>query len=303
MVEQINSLDVYKTNGAAPLIFDHENREHSLLVENLEPDPRTIDGLRYFTETIKDPRFPCIGAKQTVGRPGKFVMNTYGNMTSKETAEAMACDILAFLKFAKPEEIGKSAGLKPTSFAGYFPTTQFEDEMAACRGILTLVKNLNDLDSQHFPVPSEPVQFSRNVEDTNFAVCVGGHPFFTAFFHPHKEISSPRKTSGPVFVNFNSHHGFYYLKSKGDTHERWLDIIRGNIKSNYGEPHPDLVHHGLWSEVMQYLTVSLEHRDQALALIREIFGLREDSELLQTLSNMQSIVRERAVNAGCPYHM
>lgn len=292
----------YLSNGYSPVLFHPEGENLSLITSDpIHPD--TQRGLRDFISIVRQPKFPCIGAKQTISHTGTFMMGSYDDMASIPTAEAISHDVMKFLEHSRPDEIGKSHGLKPTSFSAFFPNQQFEGELDACRQMLALVKNLLELDVKNFSTPSDPVLFSRNVEDPNFAVCVGGHPFFTAFFHAHKDSASPRKTDSGVYVNFNSHHGFYYLKGKVGVHERWLDIIRGNIERGYGPPHPDLVHHGLWSEVMQYLTVSELNRDAAIKMIGDVFGLAPDCELFKSLSEMRTIIRERATAAGCPYHV
>lgn len=301
--ERINeNINPYPQRGGGGALWDHKGVNLTPLKPDQHISDTLLSAIYYFVDLVREKRFPCIGAKQTIEKHGTFAMGEYGDMTSPETAEAISHDIFDFLKVARPEEMDNGGNLKPSSFSAYFSGTSFDNELEACRKILILIKNITDLDRLHFPIPTQPVKFSRQIDDPNFAVCVAGHPFFTAFFHPHREDSSPRKTDGKIFVNFNSHHGFYFLKNNGN-HEQWLDIIRKNIKNGYGEPHPDLVHHGLWSEVMQYLTVSNANRQAAIQLIAAIFDLPNESELFTKLEEMRAVVKERAIAAGCPYHI
>lgn len=198
------------------------------------------DSAELFRTFVRDPAFPCVGAKAALSR-GQMEILTARNITS-------AWDDLAVLP--RLAALAASYRADPKLFQTLvvvFDASPQLDEPSFETALWERVQSLSDKDEWfgHRPDP----RVSSDPEDPHFSLSFGGEAFFVVGLHP--RASRPaRRFVHPALV-FNLHDQFEQLRSAGR-----YDTLRASIldrdRALAGSINPMLARHGSSSEARQY---------------------------------------------------
>lgn len=195
---------------------------------------------RRFRAFIKQPDFPCVGAKSALGKGrmriivGRDLRSGWDDLrilpSLMKIAEDYGRDPLPFQSLAVVFE--EDAGLSEE---------QFE------RHLWQRLQSLTDKDAWLGQQPDPRV--SADPDDPHFSLSFGGEAFFVVGLHP--GASRPaRRFDRPALV-FNLHDQFERLRAEG-----LYDKLRGTIIARdvalAGDANPMLAVHGTISEARQY---------------------------------------------------
>lgn len=188
---------------------------------------------------IRDPAFPCVGAKSALARAQIRVV----------TGEDIRCPsddrriLSALYDFLVSHEADKKMF---TSFAAVFQGPCTLDEEAFERHLWARLNALHNLDTERFPwSPS----VSCNPAAPDFGFSLGGHAFFIVGLHPGSSRTA-RRLAHPAIV-FNLHEQFQDLRMRGQYHRIKDTIVDRDVKLD-GSPNPMIAEHGTTSEARQY---------------------------------------------------
>lgn len=220
----------------------------------------------YLDRLIRDESFPCI-LGQTAVRTDQVSFSAYDDIADPATAEGVLHDLLRFQEeFEVPDNPRGKRGIFRSSLAA-FRSPEITDELQGAEVLYTLLKNMYDINSQHFEWPDG---FSSDLSSPDFAYPAGRTAHFIAYFH--SAATTPARKSDVQFIVFNSHHVVDAFKATGmDNHARAKAIIR----SRQQQPlHPYLGNHRDVEEWRQYtlLTPTLEMEEKERELRTRIFG-------------------------------
>lgn len=191
-------------------------------------------------DLIRQPRFPCVGAKSALAKGGLRI-ETAGLLTS-------TCDDLRIhdrlARWSRAWRPG-SAALRSIAFVFSGPRhldeTDFEaalwDRLGALRAI--------DV-ARGYP---SAAGFSTDPHAPNFALSFGGRAYFAVGMHPQASRRA-RRAPSPTIV-FNLHDQFAQLRKAG-RYERMRAVILARDTAFDGRPNPMIARHGETSEARQY---------------------------------------------------
>jgi uncharacterized protein len=193
-----------------------------------------------FRSFIREPSFPCVGAKSALGRDSLRII-VARNMRS-------GWDDLRILPSLMELAAAYRADPEPfQSLAVVFDTDEGVDEAEFERLLWQRLKSLSDKDEWLGQQPDPRV--SHDPDDPHFAMSFGGEAFFVVGLHP--GASRPaRRFSHPVIV-FNLHDQFERLRASG-LYDRLSTKIIDRDVALAGSANPMLAPHGTVSAARQY---------------------------------------------------
>lgn len=220
----------------------------------------------YVSRLIKDKSFPCI-LGQTAVRVDQYSFSAYDDITDPQVAEGVLHDIVRFQQeFEVPAKPTGPRGIFRTALVA-FQSPEITDELQGAEVLYTLLRNMHDLNSQHYEWTAG---FSNDLHSPDFGFSAGESAHFIAYFHPRAGV--PARVSEVNFIVFNSHHVVDAFKATGmDNHARAKAIIR----SKQVQPiHPYLGDHRAVEEWRQYALLPADPETEAkeLALRTRILG-------------------------------
>lgn len=209
-----------------------------------------------FYKFVKDPTFPCVFGLAAVNIR-QYAFNAYGDMRTKETAEGVLHDIVRYQnEFEVPETPKLQKGILRT-FLAAFQTPQPKDQLEGSEALYTLMANMHELNSQHYPWPEK---YSRDVDSNTFGFAAGRSAHFIAHFYPQAPV--PARVSPDLhFAVFNSHAIVEAYKEEAgmDKHARAKALIR----SRQSYVHPALGNFGDTPDFPQYTLLDTDPDTQA----------------------------------------
>ncbi len=196
-----------------------------------------IDDFRAF---IRDPAFPCVGAKSALSRERMRILvahdlaSAWDDLAIIDAIHALAADYRADPVLFQ-------------SLAILFPDSDPMSETAFEANLWDRVQSLSDKDSWLGQAPDPRV--SGDPDDPHFSLSFGGEAFFVVGLHPGSSRPA-RRYAVPVLV-FNLHDQFEQLRAQGRYEKLRGAIIERDV-ALAGSVNPMLAQHGTISEARQY---------------------------------------------------
>ncbi len=193
-----------------------------------------------FANWVKDPEFPCVGAKSALARSQiRFVIGR--DFSSAWDDLALHKSIVDFARSYSDDRTLFQSLVVIYESGSPDDETQFEDGMWA---------HLNSLTQKDVWLGEHPDQrVSSNPDDPHFSLSFGGEAFFVVGLHP-KASRPARRFIAPAMV-FNLHDQFEQLRQ-----QQRYDTLRAAILARdeklAGSANPMLANHGSISEARQY---------------------------------------------------
>jgi FPC/CPF motif-containing protein YcgG len=193
-----------------------------------------------FKAFVKDPSFPCVGAKSALGR-GQMRIVVGRDMRS-------AWDDLRI--YPNLLDLARGYARDPALFQSLVVLFEIDpelDEPAFETVLWERIQSLTDKDEWLGQDPDPRV--SADPGDPHFSLSFGGEAFFIVGLHP--RASRPaRRFERPALV-FNLHDQFEQLRASGLYEKMRATIIDRDV-ALAGSPNPMLASHGAISEARQY---------------------------------------------------
>lgn len=193
-----------------------------------------------FQAFVRDPEFPCVGAKSALGR-GRMRFVIGRDLRS-------AWDDLRILPSL--HDLAASYRADPVLFQSLIVLFEEDaglDELGFETNLWARLQSLTDKDDWLGQQPDPRV--SHSPDDPHFSLSFGGEAFFVVGLHP--AASRPaRRFDRPALV-FNLHDQFERLRAEGSYEKLRGTIIERDV-AIAGEPNPMLARHGASSEARQY---------------------------------------------------
>ncbi|MEG3181898.1 guanitoxin biosynthesis heme-dependent pre-guanitoxin N-hydroxylase GntA [Sphingomonas sp. LT1P40] len=208
-----------------------------MLKPSNDSDHPLADAFRRF---VKDPAFPCVGAKSALSRHQmRFVVGR--DIRSAWDDLRIYPNLLALAEGYKVE---------PTLFQSLVVLFEEdaglgEDEFEA--NLWARVQSLSEKDEWLGQKPDPRV--SDDPDDPHFSLSFGGEGFFVVGLHPHASRPA-RRFERPALV-FNLHDQFEQLRALG-RYDKLRDSIVERDVALAGMANPMLARHGTVSEARQY---------------------------------------------------
>lgn len=220
-----------------------------------------------FRSFVKSPTFPCVFGLAAVNT-GQYLFGAYQDMRSPETAEGIMHDAIRFqVEFKVPESKKGDHGILRSMLVA-FEEPQPKNPLEGAEALYILMKNMTDLNEQHYPWPEG---YSRDVESTEFGFAVGKTAYFIAHFY--KTAPVPARVSDLHFAVLNPHSVVAAYKEIAgmEKHAQAKAIIR----SRQQQPvHPALGNFGEAKDWPQYtlLDTDPDTQNSERVLRDKIFG-------------------------------
>lgn len=193
-----------------------------------------------FAQFVKDPGFPCVGAKSALAR-GTLKTVSCWSITSAWDDVRIHRELVEWAF-----EYRRDPGLF-RSIAFLFTEDDGLDETGFEAAMWTRIQSLADKDAW-LSLPYDG-RVSKDPGDPHFSLSFGGEAFFAVGLHP--RASRPaRRFERPVIV-FNLHDQFEQLREQG-RYETIRDTILSRDVALAGDINPMLARHGDSSEAAQY---------------------------------------------------
>jgi FPC/CPF motif-containing protein YcgG len=193
-----------------------------------------------FFAFIRDPAFPCVGAKSALGK-GQMRVVVGRDMRS-------AWDDLRI--YPNLLDLASSYRSEPRLFqslAVLFEEDARLDEAGFESVLWDRIQSLTDKDDWLGQRPDPRV--SDDPDDPHFSLSFGGEAFFVVGLHP--RASRPARRFARPAIIFNLHDQFETLRLSG-IYEKMRETIIGRDVKLAGTPNPMLARHGTISEARQY---------------------------------------------------
>jgi hypothetical protein len=199
-----------------------------------------FDSERALEEFIRDPSFPCVGAKSALG---KGQLTTYvARFIDSAWNDVDIQDQLMQFAWRYQEQPALF-----TSFAVIFEGPADLDELSFERHMWDRIQSLSEKDSWRGQ-PADP-RVSADPDDPHFSLSFGGEAFFVVGLHP--RASRPaRRFAYPTMI-FNLHDQFEALRAQ-NRYEKLRGAILERDLELAGSINPMLARHGTVSEARQY---------------------------------------------------
>ena len=193
-----------------------------------------------FRSFIREPSFPCVGAKSALGRDNLRIIVARSMRSGWDDLRILPSLMeLADAYRADPEPF--------QSLAVVFDTDEGVDEAEFEKLLWQRLQSLSDKDEWLGQEPDPRV--SHDPQDPHFAMSFGGEAFFVVGLHP--GASRPaRRFTHPVIV-FNLHDQFERLRASG-LYDRLSTKIIDRDVALAGSANPMLAPHGTVSAARQY---------------------------------------------------
>jgi FPC/CPF motif-containing protein YcgG len=193
-----------------------------------------------FRAFIRNPPFPCVGAKSALSRRLLKVLVARDIASDAEDGRIYAA-LLAFIHRyrSRPDPF--------QSFAVLFENPSRLSEIAFEAHLWARAQSLSDRDSGLGQIYDSRV--SADPDDPHFSLSLGGEAFFILGLHP--QASRPaRRFEAPALV-FNLHDQFERLRAEGRYESLRESILERDVAWT-GSVNPMLARHGERSEACQY---------------------------------------------------
>lgn len=200
----------------------------------------TVEGVHdALTEFIRNPAFPCLGAKGAI-RQGGCRVGLYGSLASSDETDRLAADLSSFA-----QSLGENnAGL--TAFAAVFPASQPATEVEFERAMWQQLQWLHERDELRDRWAEDA---SDDPDQPDFSFSFSGRSFFIIGLNPASSRIA-RRFEMPALV-FNPRSQFDALRADG-RFEPLKEAIRKRDLALQGELNPNLADFGESSEARQY---------------------------------------------------
>ena len=199
--------------------------------------PELLDA---FEDFVREPDFPCVGAKSALGR-GTLRMIPCWSIASAWSDVLIHRELLDWAQAYRQEP-----GLF-RSIAFVFSGPENLDEHAFEKAMWARIQSLADKDAWLGQPYDHRV--SADPGDPHFSLSFGGEAFFVVGLHP--QASRPaRRFRSPVMV-FNLHDQFEQLRAE-NRYEKLRASILARDEAIAGSINPMLARHGSSSEALQY---------------------------------------------------
>lgn len=193
-----------------------------------------------FSAFIREPSFPCVGAKSAVARGQAHIMVARDIQSAWDDLRIYA-DLLAFATRYKDDP------KLFQSFVVIFENPRDISEAAFEDALWARAQSLSDKDAWHGQAWDRRV--SPDPDNPHFSLSFGGEAFFIVGLHP--RASRPaRRFERPTLV-FNLHDQFERLRD-ADRYEGLRERIIARDVAVAGSVNPMLARHGEVSEARQY---------------------------------------------------
>ena len=193
-----------------------------------------------FRDFIRNPPFPCVGAKSALSR-GRMKIVVARDITSGWDDLRIYPALLGFIaRYRTAPDLFQS-------FAVIFEGPDDLSEEAFERSLWARAQSLSDKDAW-LGQPYD-ARVAEDPDNPHFSLSFGGEAFFVVGLHP--QASRPaRRFSSPVLV-FNLHAQFERLRAEG-RYEKLRASILERDELLAGDRNPMLARHGETSEARQY---------------------------------------------------
>jgi uncharacterized protein len=193
-----------------------------------------------FRAFIRNPPFPCVGAKSALSRRRLTVMVARDIASDAEDGRIYAALLAVIYRYRSRPSLFQS-------FAVLFEGPARLSEAAFEDRLWTRAQSLSDRDSRLGQAYDSRV--SPDPANPHFSLSFGGEAFFLLGLHP--QASRPaRRFEAPALV-FNLHDQFERLRSEGRYEGLRAAILERDI-AWAGSANPMLARHGERSEACQY---------------------------------------------------
>jgi len=193
-----------------------------------------------FQTAIKDPAFPCVGAKAALSR-GNMHFLVARDIESAWDDLRVHAGLRAFVADYRAD---------PTLFRSFillFDADHRLDETGFERAMWARLQSLSDKDEWLGQRPDPRV--SDDPDDPHFSLSFAGEGFFVVGLHPNASRPA-RRFPRPALV-FNLHDQFERLRAEG-RYEKLRESILDRDVALAGSINPMLARHGQVSEARQY---------------------------------------------------
>lgn len=193
-----------------------------------------------FTAFVRDPAFPCVGAKSALAK-GSLKVVAARDLTSAWNDVVIHRELLQWSQDYQDDP----EGLR--SLAVVFEGPHDLTERAFERAMWERIQSFADKDAWLGQPYDDAV--SPDPEDPHFSLSFGGSAFFVVGLHPNASRPA-RRFAHPALV-FNLHEQFEKLRAEG-RYERMRARILDRDLAIAGSLNPMLARHGEASEARQY---------------------------------------------------
>jgi FPC/CPF motif-containing protein YcgG len=208
--------------------------------EHVPVKPHTVQEVHdALTEFIRNPAFPCLGAKGAI-RQGGCHVGLYGSLASSDDTDRLASDLSAFAHSLHEN----NAGL--TAFAAVFPEGQLVTEIEFERSMWKQLQWLHERDESGDRWADDA---SDDPNDPDFSFSFNRRSFFIIGLNPASSRIA-RRFDMPALV-FNPRSQFDALRADG-RFEPLKEAIRKRDLALQGDLNPNLADFGESSEARQY---------------------------------------------------
>lgn len=199
-----------------------------------------VDSERALEEFIRDPSFPCVGAKSALGK-GQLTTYVARSIDSAWNDVDIQDRLMQFAwRYREQPTLF-------TSFAVIFEGPGDLDETGFERHLWERIQSLTAKDSWRGQ-PADP-RVSDDPDDPHFSLSFGGEAFFVVGLHPHASRPA-RRFAYPTMI-FNLHDQFEALREQ-NRYEKLRGSILERDMELAGSINPMLARHGTVSEARQY---------------------------------------------------
>jgi hypothetical protein len=199
-----------------------------------------FDSERALEEFIRDPSFPCVGAKSALGK-GQLATYVARSIDSAWNDVDIQDQLMQFAwRYQENPALF-------TSFAVIFEGPSDLDENHFEQHLWDRIQSLTQKDSWRGQTPDPRV--SADPDDPHFSLSFGGEAFFVVGLHPNASRPA-RRFAYPTMI-FNLHDQFESLRAQNRYEKLRVSILQRDLELA-GSVNPMLARHGTVSEARQY---------------------------------------------------
>lgn len=204
------------------------------------PDDAHHPLARAFTDFVRDPRFPCVGAKSALSR------GTMRFIVGRDIGSAWD-DLRIYPGLL---DLARAYAAEPRLFQSLVVLFEEDPGLDEEGFEATLWARLSSLSAKDAWLGQDhDPRVSADPQDPHFSLSFGGQGFFVVGLHP--RASRPARRFGRPALVFNLHDQFEQLRAQG-RYEKLREAIIDRDVALAGAPNPMLARHGAVSEARQY---------------------------------------------------
>ena len=205
-----------------------------------DASPFRVDAARQFLDKIREPDFPCVGAKSAIAR-GSLVIVQARDITSGWNDLQIHRDLLDWSEKWRDDPDGLRS--LAVVFDGPDDLTEKQFEAAMWQRLQSLA------DKDHWLDQELDDAVSPDPDDPHFSLSFGGEGYFAVGLHPN--ASRPARRFAHPAIVYNLHAQFLKLREEG-RFERMRERIMTRDIALAGSPNPMLADHGEASAARQF---------------------------------------------------